>query len=85
MEKQFRHETPYGIVSETYNTDEKVIRDFTFYSNGKHDLLTVSQVAEIIEAIDDDIAEHYDQGKEPCNLAIELIRLQTQLLIRQGY
>ena len=85
MEKQFRHETPYGIVSETYNTDEKVIRDFTFYSNGKHDLLTVSQVAKIIEAIDDDIAEHYDQGKEPCNLAIELIRLQTQLLIRQGY
>lgn len=85
MEKQFRHETPYGIVSETYDTDEKVIRDFTFYSNGKHDLLTVSQVAEIIEAVDDDIAEHYDQGKEPCNLAIELMRLQTQLFIRQGY
>lgn len=85
MEKQFKHETPYGIVSETYDTDEKVIRDFTFYSNGKHDLLTVSQVAEIIEAVDDDIAEHYDQGKEPCNLAIELMRLQTQLFIRQGY
>ena len=85
MEKQFRHETPYDIVSETYDTDEKVIRDFTFYSNGKHDLLTVSQVAEIIEAVDDDIAEHYDQGKEPCNLAIELMRLQTQLFIRQGY
>jgi hypothetical protein len=85
MEKQFRHETPYGIVSETYDTDEKVIRDFTFYSNGKHDLLTVSQVAEIIEAVDDDIAEHYDQGKEPCNLAIELMRLQTQLFIHRGY
>lgn len=85
MEKQFRHETPYGIVSETYNTDEKVIRDFTFYSNGKHDLLTVSQVAEIIEAVDDNIAEHYDQGKEPCNLAIELMRLQTQLFIHRGY
>lgn len=85
MEKQFKHETPYGIVSETYDTDEKVIRDFTFYSNGKHDLLTVSQVAEIIEAVDDDIAEHYDQGKEPCNLAIELMRLQTQLFIHRGY
>ena len=85
MEKQFRHETPYGIVSETYDTDEKVIRDFTFYSNGKHDLLTVSQVAEIIEAVDDDIAEHYDQGKEPYNLAIELMRLQTQLFIHRGY
>lgn len=85
MEKQFRHETPYGIVSETYDTDEKVIRDFTFYSNGKHDLLTVSQVAEIIEAVDDDIAEHYDQGKEPCNSAIELMRLQTQLFIHRGY
>lgn len=85
MEKQFRHETPYGIVSETYDTDEKVIHDFTFYSNGKHDLLTVSQVAEIIEAVDDDIAEHYDQGKEPCNLAIELMQLQTQLFIRRGY
>ena len=85
MEKQFRHETPYGIVSETYDTDEKVIRDFTFYSNGKHDLLTVSQVAEIIEAVDDDIAEHYNQGKEPCNLAIELMRLQTQLFIHRGY
>lgn len=85
MEKQFRHETPYGIVSETYDTNEKVIRDFTFYSNGKHDLLTVSQVAEIIEAVDDDIAEHYDQGKEPCNLAIELMRLQTQLFIHRGY
>lgn len=34
MEKQFRHETPYGVVSETYDVDEKVIRDFTFYSNG---------------------------------------------------
>lgn len=85
MEKQFKHETPYGIVSETYDVDEKVIRNFTFYSNGNHDLLTVSQVAEIIEAVDDDIAEHYDQGKEPCNLAIELMRLQMQLFIRQGY
>ena len=85
MEKHFKHETPYGIVSETYDVDEKVIRDFTFYSNGKHDLLTISQVAEIIEAVDDDIAEHYDQGQEPCNLAIELMRLQTQLFIRQGY
>lgn len=85
MEKQFKHETPYGVVSETYDTDEKVIRDFTFYSNDKHDLLTVSQVAEIIEVIDNNIAEHYDQGKEPCNLAIELMRLQTQLFIRQGY
>lgn len=85
MEKQFKHETPYGVVSETYDTDEKVIRDFTFYSNGNHDLLTVSQVAEIIEAVDDDIAEHYDQGKEPCNLAIELMRLQTQLFIHRGY
>ena len=61
------------------------IHDFTFYSNGKHDLLTVSQVAEIIEAVDDDIAEHYEQGKEPCNLAIELMRLQTQLFIHRGY
>ena len=85
MEKQFKHETPYGVVSETYDVDEKVIRDFTFYSNGKHDLLTVSQVAEIIEAVDDDIAEHYDQGQEPCNLAIELVRLQTQLFIHRGY
>lgn len=82
MEKQFKHETPYGIVSETYDTDEKVIRDFTFYSNGKHDLLTVSQIAEIIQAVDEDIAEHYDQGKEPCNLAIELMRLQIELLTR---
>ena len=85
MEKQFRHKTPYGVVSETYDTDEKVIRDFTFYSNHKHDPLTVSQVAEIIEAVDDDITEHYDQGQEPCNLAIELMRLQTQLFIQQGY
>lgn len=85
MEKQCKHETPYGVVSETYDVDEKVIRDFTFYSNGNHDLLTVSQVAEIIEAVDDDIAEHYDQGKEPCNLAIELMRLQTQLFIHRGY
>lgn len=29
MEKQFKHKTPYGIVSETYDTEEKVIRDFT--------------------------------------------------------
>ena len=85
MEKQFRHETPYGIVSEAYDTDEKVIRDFTFYSNGKHDLLAMYQIAEIIQAVDDDIAEHYDQGKEPCNLAIELMRLQIELLTRQGY
>lgn len=85
MEKQFKHETPYGIVSETYDTDEKVIRDFTFYSNGKHDLLAMYQIAEIIQAVDDNIAEHYDQGKEPCNLAIELMRLQIELLTRQGY
>lgn len=85
MEKQFRHETPYGIVSETYDVDEKIIRDFTFYSNHKHDLLTISQVAEITEAVDDDIAEHYAQGQEPCNLAIELMRLQIELLTRQGY
>lgn len=85
MEKQFKHETPYGIVSETYDTDKKVIRDFTFYSNSKHDLLAMYQIAEIIQAVDDDIAEHYDQGKEPCNLAIELMRLQIELLTRQGY
>lgn len=76
---------PYGIVSETYDTDEKVIRDFTFYSNGNRDLLAMYQIAEIIQAVDDDIAEHYDQGKEPCNLAIELMRLQIELLTRQGY
>lgn len=29
MEKQFKHETPYGVVSETYDTEEKVIRNFT--------------------------------------------------------
>lgn len=85
MERLFRHKTPYGIVSETYNIDKKVIRNFTFYSNHKHGPLTVSQVAEIIEAVDDNIAEYYEQGKEPCNLAIELMRLQTQLFIRQGY
>ena len=85
MKKYFKHETPYGTVSETYDTDEKVIRDYTFSSNGDHDLLTMYQIAEIIQAIDNDIAEQYDQGKEPCNLAIELMRLQTQLLTRQGY
>lgn len=42
MEKQFRHKTPYGVVSETYDVDEKVIRDFTFYSNGKHDFNILS-------------------------------------------
>ena len=56
-----------------------------FSSNGDHDVLAMYQIAEIIQAIDNDIAEHYDQGKEPCNLAIELMRLQTQLLTRQGY
>lgn len=85
MEKQFRHKTPYGIVSETYDVNEKVIRDFTFSSNGNHDLLAMYQIAEIIQAVDDDIAEHYDKGKEPCNLAIELMRLQIELLTRQGY
>ena len=85
MEKQFKHETPYGVVSETYDTEEKVIRDFTFSSNGNHDLLAMYQIAEIIQAVDDNIAEHYDQGKEPCNLAIELMRLQIELLTRQGY
>ena len=85
MKKYFKHETPYGTVSETYDTDEKVIRDFTFSSNGNHELLTMYQIAEIIQAVDYDIAEHYDQGKEPCNLAIELMRLQMELLTRQGY
>lgn len=85
MEKQFKHETPYGTVSETYDVDKKVICGFTFSSNGTHKLLAMNQITEIIQAIDNDIAEHYDQGKEPCNLAIELMRLQTQLLTRQGY
>lgn len=85
MKKYFKHETPYGTVHETYNVDEKVICGFTFSSNGNHELLTMYQIAEIIQAVDDDIAEHYDQGKEPCNLAIELMRLQMELLTRQGY
>lgn len=41
MKKYFKHETPYGTVSETYDTDEKVIHDFTFSSNGNHDLLAM--------------------------------------------
>lgn len=82
MKKYFNHETPYGTVHETYDADEKVICSFTFSRNSSHELLTISQVAEIIQAVDDDIAEHYDQGKEPCNLAIELMRLQMELLIR---
>lgn len=85
MKKYFKHETPYGTVHETYDTDEKVICGFTFSSNGNHDLLAMYQIAEIIQAVDGDIAEHYGQGKEPCNLAIELMRLQTELLTRQGY
>lgn len=80
MKKHFRHETPYGIVSETYETDKNLICDFTFYNNGDYYSFKLSQVAEIIEAVDDDIAEHYDQGKEPCNLALELMRLQTQIM-----
>lgn len=82
MKKYFNHKTPYGTVSETYDTDEKVICSFTFSSNSNHELLAMNQIAEIIQAVDDDIAEHYDQGKEPCNLAIELMRLQMQLFIR---
>lgn len=80
MKKHFKHETPYGVVSETYDTNKNLIYDFTFYNNGNNYSFKLYQVAEIIEAVDDNIAEHYEQGKEPHNFAIELMRLQTQLM-----
>ena len=69
----------------TKNSTTSLKKTIKKNSNGSHDLLAMYQIAKIIQAVDDDIAEHYDQGKEPSNLAIELMRLQTQLLIRQGY
>ena len=60
MTKTYKHDTPYGIVYETY------------------------EIAKIIQAVDDNIAERYEQGEEPRNLALELLRLQNQLLIERG-
>lgn len=85
MTKTYKHDTPYGVVYETYDTDKGIIEEFNFKSNVGCELFTPSQIAEIVQSVDDDIAELYDQGDEPRNLALELLRLQNQLLIERGH
>lgn len=84
MTKTYKHDTPYGIVYETYDTDNGIIEEFNFKSNASCELFTPIEIAKIVQAVDDDIAELYEQGEEPRNLALELLRLQNQLLIERG-
>lgn len=84
MTKTYKHDTPYGIVYETYDTDKGIIEAFDFKSDIGCELFTPIEIAKIIQAVDDDIAELYEQGEEPRNLALELLRLQNQLLIERG-
>ena len=85
MKRYYIHETDYGDVHEMYDADAHIIEDFNFVSNGSCELFTPIEIAKIVQVVDDDIAELYEQGNEPRNLALELLRLQNQSLIERGH
>lgn len=85
--KYAKHQTPYGVVTETYeDTDKKtIIAVLRFRPNDTISSLTNDQITEIIETVTESIESRYPEGQAPCNLAVQLMRLHMKLIERFGF
>lgn len=82
--KYAKHQTPYGVVTETYENTDKInmVHILRFQLNDNIDRLTSEQIMEIAEIVADSIESRYREGQAPCNLAVQLMRLHMKLIER---
>ena len=82
--KYAKHQTPYGVVTETYEDADKInmVHILRFQLNDNIDRLTSEQIMEIIETVTKSIESRYPEDQAPCNLAVQLMRLHMKLIER---
>lgn len=82
--KYAKHQTPYGVVTETYENTDKInmVHILRFQLNDDIDRLTSEQITEIAEIVADSIESRYPENQTPCNLAVQIMRLSMKLIER---
>lgn len=82
--KYAKHQTPYGIVTETYENADKInmVHILRFQLNDNIDKLTSEQITEIAEIVADNIESRHPEDQVPCNLAVQIMRLSMKLIER---
>ena len=82
--KYAKHQTPYGVVTETYKDTDKLnmVHILRFQLNDNIDRLTSEQITEIAETVTENIESRYPEDQVPCNLAVQIMRLSMKLIER---
>lgn len=82
--KYAKHQTPYGVVTETYEDADKInmVHILRFQLNDNIDRLTSEQIMEIAETVTENIESRYPEDQVPCNLAVQIMRLSMKLIER---
>ena len=82
--KYAKHQTPYGVVTETYEDTDKInmVHILRFQLNNNIDRLTSEQITEIAETVTENIESRYPEDQVPCNLAVQIMRLSMKLIER---
>lgn len=80
--KYAKHQTPYGVVTETYEDADKInmVHILRFQLNDNIDRLTSEQIMKIAEIVADSIESRYPEDQAPCNLAVQIMRLSMKLI-----
>lgn len=80
--KYTKHQTPYGVVTETYEDADKInmVHILRFQLNDNIDRLTSEQITEIAETVTESIENRYPEDQAPCNLAVQIMRLSMKLI-----
>lgn len=78
------HQTPYGVVTETYEDTDKIntVAVLRFRPNSDVGRLTSEQIIEIAETVTESIESRYSEDQAPCNLAVQIMRLSMKLIER---
>lgn len=80
--KYAKHQTPYGVVTETYEDADKInmVHILRFRLNDNIDRLTSEQIMEIAETVTENIESRYPEDQVPRNLAVQIMRLSMKLI-----
>lgn len=80
--KYAKHQTPYGVITETYEDADKInmVHILRFQLNDNIRRLTSEQIMEIAETVTENIENRYPEDQAPCNLAVQIMRLSMKLI-----
>lgn len=80
--KYAKHQTPYGVVTETYEDADKInmVHILRFRLNDNIDRLTSEQIMEIAETVTENIESRYPEDQVPRNLAVQIMHLSMKLI-----